>query len=223
MKKTKSVFLCAFLAIVAFMPVKNNDVFANKKAGVIVDVVEENNALFDREVIWKPGHIEESSINISNNLDKAIKIKKLSFHDESIFDYLNSENIDESDERYKHFLENATIVVKDNKDIIFEGSLEDVFLKRNIKLEKEIIVQANESKSMELEINISEDLDNRGQGIQHEFSVSMHYEYEDGSNNGSGDLPNTGGFSNKGFMILGIFALGIGLAVLKLPKKREEI
>lgn len=221
MKKTNSVFLCVFLSIVAFMPIKNNDVFANEKAGVIVDVVEENNALFDGEVIWKPGYIEDSSINISNNLDKAIKIKKLSFHDESIFDYLNSKNIDESDERYKHFLENATIAVKDNKDIIFEGSLEDVFSKRNIKLEKEIIVQANESKSMELEINISEDLDNRGQGIQHEFSVSMHYEYD--SNNGNGDLPNTGGFSNKGFMILGIFALGIGLAVLKLPRKREEI
>lgn len=222
MKKTKSVFLCAFLAIVAFMPVKNNDVFANEKAGVIVDIVEEDNALFDGEVIWQPGYIEDSSINISNNLDKAIKIKKLSFHDDSIFDYLNSKNIDESDERYKHFLENAKIAVKDNKDIIFEGSLEDVFSKRNIKLEKEIIVQANENKSMELEINISEDLDNRGQGIQHEFSVSMHYEYED-SSNGSGDLPNTGGFSSKGFMILGIFALGIGLSVLKLPKKREEI
>lgn len=222
MKKTKSVFLCAFLAIVAFMPVKNNDVFANEKAGVIVDIVEEDNALFDGKVIWQPGHIEDSSINISNNLDKAIKIKKLSFHDDSIFDYLNSKNIDESDERYKHFLENAKIAVKDDKDIIFEGSLEDVFSKRNIKLEKEIIVQANENKSMELEINISRDLDNRGQGIQHEFSVSMHYEYEDGSN-GSGDLPNTGGFSSKGFMILGIFALGIGLLVLKLPKKREEI
>lgn len=222
MKKTKSVFLCAFLAIVAFMPVKNNDVFANEKAGVIVDIVEEDNALFDGEIIWQPGYIEDSSINISNNLDKAIKIKKISFHDYSIFDYLNSKNIDESDERYKHFLESAKIAVKDNKDIIFEGSLEDVFSKRNIKLEKEIIVQANENKSMELEINISEDLDNRGQGIQHEFSVSMHYEYED-SSNGSGDLPNTGGFSSKGFMILGIFALGIGLSVLKLPKKREEI
>lgn len=222
MKKTKSVFLCAFLAIVAFMPIKNNDVFANEKAGVIVDIVEEDNALFDGKIIWQPGHIEDSSINISNNLDKAIKIKKLSFHDDSIFDYLNSKNIDESDERYKRFLESAKIAVKDDKDIIFEGSLEDVFSKRNIKLEKEIIVQANENKSMELEINISEDLDNRGQGIQHEFSVSIHYEYEDGSN-GNGDLPNTGGFSSKRFMILGIFALGIGLSVLKLPKKREEI
>lgn len=222
MKKTKSVFLCAFLAIVAFMPIKNNDVFANEKAGVIVDIVEEDKALFDGKIIWQPGHIEDSSINISNNLDKAIKIKKLSFHDDSIFDYLNSKNIDESDERYKHFLESAKIAVKDDKDIIFEGSLEDVFSKRNIKLEKEIIVQANENKSMELEINISEDLDNRGQGIQHEFSVSIHYEYEDGSN-GNGDLPNTGGFSSKRFMILGIFALGIGLSVLKLPKKREEI
>lgn len=222
MRKTKSVFLCTFLAILTFMLVKNTVVFADEKAGVRVDVVEENNTLFDEEVIWKPGHIEESLLNISNNLDKAIKIKNLSFHDDSIFDYLNSKKIDKSDEIYKHFLENAAITVKDNKDIIFKGTLEDVFSKRNIKLEKEIIVQANESKSMELEINLSEDLDDRGQGIQHEFSVSVHYEYEDDSNNGSGDLPNTGGFSNKVFMILGILALGVGRAVLKLPQKREE-
>lgn len=223
MRKTKSVFLFALLATVAFMPVKNNVVFANEKAGVSVDVVDENNALFDEEIIWKPGHIEESSLNISNNLDKAIKIKSLSFHDESIFDYLNSTNIDKSNERYKHFLENAAITIKNNEDIIFKGTLHDVFLKRNIKLEKEIIVQANESKYMELEINLLEDLDNRGQGIQHEFSVSVHYEYEDGSNDGSGDLPNTGGFSSKGFMVVGILALGAGRALLKLPQKREDV
>lgn len=223
MRRTKSVFLCALLATVSFMPVKDNIVFAKEKPRVAVDVVEENNNLFNEEIIWKPGDLEESSIKISNNLDKDIVIKTLYFHDEKLLDYLNSSYIDESDERYKHFLENTTIVVKDSKNVIFKGTLEDVFSKKSIKLEEGIVVEANNSKSIELEINISENLDNRGQGIQHVFSFSVQYEYEDDSNNGSGDLPNTGGFSNKNFMVFGILALGIGTSILKLPQKKEEI
>ena len=118
-----------------------------------------------------------------------------------LLDYVNSSYIDEGDERYKYFLENASIIVKDSDDIIFEGTLKDVFSGGNIKLKDGINVEANNSKLIDLEINISNDLDNRGQGIQNVFNLSVQYEYEDESNNGSGNLPNTGGFSNNNFMV----------------------
>ncbi|MFR1316443.1 MAG: LPXTG cell wall anchor domain-containing protein [Clostridium perfringens] len=223
MRRTKSVFLCALLATLAFMPAKDNTVFAKEKVGVTVDVVEEKNNLFNEEIIWEPGSLEESSIKISNNLSKDIVIKTLNFHDEKLLDYVNSSYIDEGDERYKYFLENASIIVKDSDDIIFEGTLKDVFSGGNIKLKDGINVEANNSKLIDLEINISNDLDNRGQGIQNVFNLSVQYEYEDESNNGSGNLPNTGGFSNNNFMIFGVLALGIGASILKLPQKKEEI
>ena len=68
MRRTKSVFLCTLLATLAFMPVKDNIIFAKEKAGVTIDVVEEKNNLFNEEIIWEPGNLEESSIKISNNL-----------------------------------------------------------------------------------------------------------------------------------------------------------
>lgn len=221
MKRTKSVFLFALLATVVFMPIKNSVVFAKENSGVIVDVLEENNNLFNEEIIWNPGNLEESSIKISNNLEKDIVIKNLRFHDEELLDYLSSSYIDEDHERYKHFVESATIRVKDNDNEIFNGTLKNVFLEENIQLEKELIVKANESKNIELEINISEDLDDRGQGIQHKFSISVQYEYD--INSGEEDLPNTGGLSSKNFMFFGIIALGIGASILKLPQKKEEI
>ncbi len=79
MRRTKSVFLCALLATLAFMPAKDNTVFAKEKVGVTVDVVEEKNNLFNEEIIWEPGSLEESSIKISNNLSKDIVIKTLIF------------------------------------------------------------------------------------------------------------------------------------------------
>ena len=86
-----------------------------------------------------------------------------------------------------------------------------------------INVESNNSKLIDLEVKISNDLDNRGQGIQNAFSLSIQYEYEDEINNGSGNLPNTGGFSNNNFMVFGVLALGIGASILKLPQKKEEI
>ena len=166
MRRTKSVFLCTLLATLAFMPVKDNIIFAKEKAGVTIDVV---------------------------------------------------------DERYKYFLENAFITVKDSSDLIFQGTLEEVFSEGNIKLKDGINVEANNSKLIDLEVKISNDLDNRGQGIQNAFSLSIQYEYEDEINNGSGNLPNTGGFSNNNFMVFGVLALGIGASILKLPQKKEEI
>lgn len=221
MKRTKSVFLCALLATVAFMPVKDNVVFAKENTGVTVDVLEENNTLFNEKIIWNPGNSEESSIMVSNNLDKDIVIKNLRFHDEELLDYLNSSYIDENHEIYKHFIENGTISVKDNDNLIFKGSLKDVFLEESIELGKEVVVRSNESKNIELEINISENLDNRGQGIQHGFNISVQYEYY--GNDGEEDLPNTGGLSNKNFMFFGILTLVIGASILKLPQKKEEI
>lgn len=220
MRRTKSVFLCALLATLAFMPAKDNIVFSKEKAGVTVDVVEEKNNLFNEKIIWEPGNLEESSIKISNNLSKDIVIKTLNFHDEKILDYVNSSYIDEGDERYKYFLKNASIIVKDSDDLIFQGTLEEVFSEGNIKLKDGINVEDNNSKLIDLEINISTDLDNRGQGIQNVFNLSVKYEYE--SNNGSGNLPNTGGFSNNNFMVFGVLALGIGASILKLPQKKEE-
>ncbi len=54
-----------------------------KKSGVTIDVVEEKNNLFNEEIIWEPGNLEESSIKISNNLSEDIVIKTLNFHDEN--------------------------------------------------------------------------------------------------------------------------------------------
>lgn len=223
MRRTKSVFLCTLLATLAFMPVKDNIIFAKEKAGVTIDVVEEKNNLFNEEIIWEPGNLEESSIKISNNLSEDIVIKTLNFHDEKLLDYVNSSYIDEGDERYKYFLENAFITVKDSNDMIFQGILEEVFSEGNIKLKDGINVESNNSKLIDLEVKISNDLDNRGQGIQNAFSLSIQYEYEDEINNGSGNLPNTGGFSNNNFMVFGVLALGIGASILKLPQKKEEI
>ena len=223
MRRTKSVFLCTLLATLAFMPVKDNIIFAKEKAGVTIDVVEEKNNLFNEEIIWEPGNLEESSIKISNNLSEDIVIKTLNFHDEKLLDYVNSSYIDEGDERYKYFLENALITVKDSSDMIFQGTLEEVFSEGNIKLKDGINVESNNSKLIDLEVKISNDLDNRGQGIQNAFSLSIQYEYEDEINNGSGNLPNTGGFSNTYFMVFGVLALGIGASILKLPQKKEEI
>ncbi|EPB8179791.1 LPXTG cell wall anchor domain-containing protein [Clostridium perfringens] len=223
MRRTKSVFLCTLLATLAFMPVKDNIIFAKEKAGVTIDVVEEKNNLFNEEIIWEPRNLEESSIKISNNLSEDIVIKTLNFHDEKLLDYVNSSYIDEVDERYKYFLENAFITVKDSSDIIFEGTLEEVFSEGNIKLKDGINVESNNSKLIDLEVKISNDLDNRGQGIQNVFNLSVQYEYEDEINNGSGNLPNTGGFSNNNFMVFGVLALGIGASILKLPQKKEEI
>ncbi len=115
------------------------------------------------------------------------------------------------------------ITVKDSSDLIFQGTLEEVFLEGNIKLKDGINVESNNSKLIDLEVKISNDLDNRGQGIQNAFSLSIQYEYEDEINNGSGNLPNTGGFSNNNFMVFGVLALGIGASILKLPQKKEEI
>ncbi|MDK0618497.1 LPXTG cell wall anchor domain-containing protein [Clostridium perfringens] len=223
MRKTKSVFLCALLATLAFMPVKDNIMFSKEKAGVTVDVVEEKNNLFNEKIIWEPGNLEESSIKISNNLSKDIVIKTLNVHDEKLLDYVNSSYVDEGDERYKYFFKNSPIIVKDSDDIIFKGTLEEVFSEGNIKLKDGINVDANNNKLIDLEINISTDLENRGQGIQNVFNLSVQYEYEDESNNGSGNLPNTGGFSNNNFMVFGVLALGIGASILKLPQKKEEI
>lgn len=120
-------------------------------------------------------------------------------------------------------MENAFITVKDSSDLIFQGTLEEVFSEGNIKLKDGINVESNNSKLIDLEVKISNDLDNRGQGIQNAFSLSIQYEYEDEINNGSGNLPNTGGFSNNNFMVFGVLALGIGASILKLPQKKEEI
>ncbi|MDM0461349.1 LPXTG cell wall anchor domain-containing protein [Clostridium perfringens] len=223
MRKTKSVFLCALLATLAFMPVKDNIMFSKEKAGVTVDVVEEKNNLFNEKIIWEPGNLEESSIKISNNLSKDIVIKTLNVHDEKLLDYVNSSYVDEGDERYKYFFKNSPIIVKDSDDIIFKGTLEEVFSEGNIKLKDGINVDANNNKLIDLEINISTDLENRGQGIQNVFNLSVQYEYEDESNNGSGNLPNTGGFSNNNFMVFGVLYLGIGASILKLPQKKEGI
>lgn len=219
MKKSKSIFLCALLATVAFMPTKRMTVLADERANVTVEAVEENNILFDETVLWKPGNVEASSLNISNNLNKDIKIKNMSFEDEKIYDYLNSKYITEEDERYEHFLENSHVTINNNDKILYKGTLKEVFSSRNVKLSKEFVIEANSEETMHLEIEVFENMDNKGQGLHHNFNLAINYEYKKDDS----DLPNTGGFSNTGIMFMGIVALGLGAQVLKLPHKKEEI
>lgn len=220
MTKRKSIFLCALLATVAFMPIKGNVALADERAKVTVDVIEESNNLFDETLLWEPGKTDFSLLNISNKLDKDIRIKAISFDSEEIYDYLNLSQLTDADERYDHFLENSHIIIKnEHGDDLYESTLKEIFSNRSINLEKEIVVDANSEKLLHLEIKVLEGMDNKGQGLHHKFNLAINYEYKKGES----DLPNTGGFSNTGIMLIGILGLGLGAKVLKLPQNKEDI
>ena len=84
--------------------------------------------------------------------------------------------------------DNYVVPLKVNGKEVFEQTQADEMLKNLselglvnqdiVALKDGINVESNNSKLIDLEVKISNDLDNRGQGIQNAFSLSIQYEYE---------------------------------------------
>ena len=221
MKNTKRVFLCAILATIAFISVKDKLVFSKEVSEISLDIVEGKDHLFRDDILWKAGDLAGSSIEISNDSKKDLYISKINLHNQRLIDYVNLKEVEKSDKRYKKFFENDIITIKNKREILFEDNLEKVFLYEGIVLEKEISLKPNESSIIDLDIKVSENLGNEGQGLKSLFNIS--FQYEQGNIGSSESLPNTGGFSSNNFILFGALALCIGSSILKLPQKKEDI
>ena len=247
-KRNKFSILFFLLVVGTFLVSTNIDVFAtinkeNNKNEIIIQAKDNPiEGIFSKKKdgLWEPGKEKTNDFVIKNQGNDNIVLKMIYFNQVKLLDNQGNE-VKENEGAYSNFMNNSFLTLYNNGKEVYRGTLKDALSDEGISL-KNIDVNANDNKMLNLKFDMSGKADNNSQGLKEEFGLAITYEKdinnEGGNNNGgndnnnggtitpdkdgsiSGGMPTTGQLiGTTALLVAGIILFLIGIGVIKGSKK----
>jgi hypothetical protein len=123
-----------------------------------------------------------------------IEVKKIYLKDFNISN-IDKKKIKENDIGYKDFTKYVNFTVKNDDDILYNGSLQNLLINEGkLNGNKKIILRKNEMESIDITVSMSGDAGNSIHGLQGKFNLVVFCTGED-QNSGGDSGGNSGGHS----------------------------
>ncbi|MGG7078449.1 hypothetical protein [Clostridium sardiniense] len=214
------------LVIAAVLSVNTVSAFADSSASVsITPGLNESVNLY-------PGKSEDISLYIENNEENAVKVETIYMELKSCKDLKTNEILNANSKQVAELLENSTVKLMYEEEVLFEDKLKKLARERKIVLPKKIDIKPEEKELLSLVIDSNEEMGNDAKSLEVIFSMGTKYKMDTDIINPSGkddettgkednssidSLPKTGIEFNI-FNLLGLGAVGVGINLIRGKK-----
>lgn len=195
-KKHKVIFLSGILLLLVGLLLGYN---VNAESDVITMLIGANKKNYApvfklTDCCLVPGLQIEKNFNIKNEKNFNIEVEKIYLKDFKIHDS-DDNKLKESNNCYRDFVKYVNFTVKNDDNILYNGSLESLLSNNGVLNDnKKIVLSENEMKSIDIIVSMSGDASNNIQGLQGKFNLVVFCTGED-ENSGGDSGGNPGGNS----------------------------
>lgn len=212
--------ICA-IGVVCILALGNSSIYVNAEDQNIKVTASIGEKIFSKEQdgVWSPGEKVTKEFNITNVSSSVIGIESLDFDINYMYNHVNKSEIKSGTKEYNNIAKNIVVKVTDDKGILLYEDTLNKLKKKGVRFKERLDLEPNEVKKFSMTIDVNNDMDNDGQGIETDIDMGLYYiiqSQEQSEKLGSNKmLPKTGAISSEGISIIGTLIIGAGYIVYK--------